>query len=111
MPLRLTLPQASVTVEQLITHKVRQEVAECLTQQRPGLSGEYVPPEALIRADRTALQPGPVAAEITRAQQAFVERAYMIVVDNQRVLDPHTVLTLQPHSQVEFIKILPLVGG
>jgi len=35
----------------------------------------------------------------------------MIVVDNQRVWAPDTLLTLGPETQVEFIKILPLVGG
>jgi hypothetical protein len=49
--------------------------------------------------------------EIARAQQAFTARAYMIVADNQRVWAPDTLLTLRPETQVEFIKILPLVGG
>ena len=35
----LTLPVATLTVQELIARKVRQEVEECLTHQRPGLSG------------------------------------------------------------------------
>ena len=35
----------------------------------------------------------------------------MIVISDQRVLDPETVITLHSDSRVEFIKILPLVGG
>jgi hypothetical protein len=35
----------------------------------------------------------------------------MIVVDNRRVVDPQEMFTLHPDTQVEFIKILPLVGG
>lgn len=35
----------------------------------------------------------------------------MIVISDQRILDPEAVLTLRPDTQVEFIKILPLVGG
>ena len=54
---------------------------------------------------------GAALGEIARAQQAFSTRAYMIVVDNQRVWEPDTLLTLRPETQVEFIKILPLVGG
>jgi hypothetical protein len=111
LQLHLTLPATPMTVQEIIAYKVQQEVAECLAQQRPGLNGEYFTPEALLTADRDAAQPGALAVEIARAQQAFAARAYMIVVDNQRVLDPHAVLTLQPHSQVEFMKILPLVGG
>jgi hypothetical protein len=107
---RLALPAARLAVRELIAHKVRQEVEECLTQRRPGLSGEYLSPEELLGAGSSAT-PGPVGDEIIRAQQAFAARAYMIVVDNRRVWDLEDMLTLGPTTQVEFIKILPLVGG
>jgi hypothetical protein len=35
----------------------------------------------------------------------------MIVINDQRILDPEAVITLLPDTRVEFIKILPLVGG
>ena len=38
----LTLPVATLTVQELIAYKVRQEVEECLHHQRPGVSGEYL---------------------------------------------------------------------
>src|SRR5215470_16944552 len=107
---RLALPAARLAVRELIAHKVRQEVEECLTQQRPGLSGEYLSPEELLGAVSSAT-PGSSGDEIIRAQQAFAARAYMIVVDNRRVWDLEDMLTLGPTTQVEFIKILPLVGG
>jgi len=110
---RLTLPVVTLTVQDLIAYKVRQEVEEFFTHQRPDISGEYLTPEELLgvttsasgKVARTALD------EIGRAQQAFMARAYMIVVDNHRVWEPDTLLTLRPETQVEFIKILPLVGG
>ena len=109
----LTLPAATLTVQELIAHKVHQEVEECLAHQRFGVSGEYWSPEALLGATTRASRviPGTVGDEIVRAQQAFAARAYMIVVDNQRIWAPEEVLTLAPKTQVEFIKILPLVGG
>ena len=107
---RLALPAARVAVRELIAHKVRQEVEECLMHQRSGLSGEYLAPEELLGVlSRTT--PGAVEDEIARAQQAFAARAYMIVVDNRRIWDLEAMLTLGPTTQVEFIKILPLVGG
>ena len=110
---RLTLPAATLTVHELIAHKVRQEVEECLAYQRSGMSGEYWSPEALLGATTRApgVIPGTVVDEIIRAQQAFAARAYMIVVDNQRIWAAEEGLTLAPQTQVEFIKILPLVGG
>ena len=107
---RLALPVARVAVRELIAHKVRQEVEECLHHQRSELSGEYLSPEELLGAMCIAM-PGTVGDEIIRAQQAFAARAYMIVVDNRRVWGLEDVLTLGPTTQVEFIKILPLVGG
>ena len=109
----LTLSTATLVVEELIAHKVRQEVEECLAHQRSGLSGEYLSPEELLRATgpTASIMPGAVADEISRAQQAFTARAYMIVVDNRRVWTSDAVLTLHAQTQVEFIKILPLVGG
>jgi len=107
---RLALPVARVAVRELIAHKVRQEVEECLNHQRSELSGEYLSPEELLGAVSIAM-PGTVGDEIIRAQQAFAARAYMIVVDNRRVWGLEDVLTLGPTTQVEFIKILPLVGG
>ena len=110
---RLTLPTTTLLVSELIAYKVRQEVEEYLAHQRPGLSGEYLTPEELLQAAGpvASVMPGAVADEIVRAQQAFAARAYMIVVDNRRIWAPDEELTLHAKTQVEFIKILPLVGG
>jgi len=109
----LILPVATLTVQELIAYKVRQEVEEFCTHQRPDVSGEYRTPEELLGVTTSASRgvTGTALDEIARAQQAFIARAYMIVVDNQRVWEPDTLLTLRPQTQVEFIKILPLVGG
>ena len=110
---RLTLPVATLTVQELIAHKVRQEVEEFCTHQRPDVSGEYLTPEELLGVTTSVSRgvTGTALDVMARAQQAFIARAYMIVVDNQRVWEPNTLLTLRPETQVEFIKILPLVGG
>jgi hypothetical protein len=109
----LTLPTDTLTVRELIAHKVRQEVEGFFAHRRPGVSGEYRTPEELLGGTTSASRgvTGTASEEIARAQQAFTARAYMIVVDNQRVWEPDTLLTLRPETQVEFIKILPLVGG
>ena len=110
---RLTLPMDTLTVGELIAHKVRQEVEELYTHQRSEMSGEYLTPEALLGVTTSASRgvTGTAVDEIARAQQAFSVRGYMIVVDNQPIWEPDTLLTLRPDTQVEFIKILPLVGG
>jgi hypothetical protein len=98
----LPLPAAALTVRQLIACKVRQEVAEYAAGQRSGLSGEYLFPEVLIRAvSPDTLAPGEVNAEIARAQQAFVARDYMIVLNNRRVFDLEEVVSLRPETDIE----------
>jgi hypothetical protein len=112
VPLHLTLPTPTLCVSDLIACKVRQEVAECQAQTRSGLSGEYLAPETLITTENLdTLSPGPVDDEVTRALRAFAARDFMIVVDNQRLTDPQSTITLCRNSCIEFIKILPLVGG
>ena len=110
LSMQLTLPEARLTVSDLIACKVRQEVMECVTQQRSGRSGEYLTAEELLGTVPVAV-PITVEDEIVRAQQAFAARAYMIVIDNRRVIHAAEALTLTPATRVEFIKILPLVGG
>jgi hypothetical protein len=109
---RLTLPAATLQVRDLIAHKIRQEVAECAAHQRAGLSGEHLPPETLVTAKAPeALAPATAETEIYSAQRAFAAQAFMIVIDNRRVFDPDQVVTLSSDTRIEFIKILPLVGG
>ncbi len=108
----LTLLMDVLPLRDLIAQKIRQEVAECKAKQRLGLSGEHCLPETLIHArSQEALAPGAVEAEIARAQQAFAARDYMIVIDNQRIDDPDAIVVLSPDARIEFIKILPIVGG
>ena len=108
----LCLPAPTLSLRDLIAYKIAREVAEVEAGQRPGLSGEHLSPETLISATAPgALLPGTVEDEIERAQQAFALRAYMIVMDDRRLLDPEAQLTVSPSSCIEFIKILPLVGG
>lgn len=108
----VSLTAPALTLRDLIACKIEHEVSEIHSHQRPGLSGEYLTPEALIlAASLDTLEPGAVEDEIQRAQQAFVARTFMIVIDDRRVWDLDTIVDIQPGTRIEFIKILPLVGG
>lgn len=108
---KVPLPAPMLTLHDLIARKIEQEVAEIHAHQRFGLSGEYLTPEALVLATETALQPGAIEDEIQRALQAFAARDFMIVIDDRQVWDADAIIAIQPGTQIEFIKILPLVGG
>ena len=110
VPVCVTVPPAGLSVRDLISRKIEQEFAECANQKRPGLCGEAFSAEALLGAAPLAVR-GDAGREAERARQAFAAREFMVVVDDQRVNDPDQVLMLNPGSRVEFIKILPMVGG
>ncbi len=106
----VSLSAPTLTLHDLIARKVEQEVSEILAHQRPGPSGEYLSAETLILATG-ALKPGAVADEIQLAQAAFAARDFMIAIDDRQVWDADTIVHIRPETQIEFIKILPLVGG
>lgn len=87
----LTLPAATITVRELLAHKAG--ALENAADQRPEPNGQ-----------------SPVQGTAD-TEQVAPQRQYMVVIDDQRIIDPDTVITLRPDIRIEFIKILPLVGG
>ena len=110
VPVSVAVPPAGLSVRDLIARKIEQEWTEYVEWRRPGLSGEAFSSEELLGDAPLALC-SDAGQEVERAQQAFAARAFMVVVDNQRVCDPDDILVVSPHTRVEFIKILPMVGG
>lgn len=110
VPVSVMVPAAGFSVRELIARKIEQEWSESAARHRPGLSGEAFSCEQLLGGGLPALTDSS-CEEIARAQQAFAAREFMIVVDDQRVCDPDEVLAVNPDTRVEFIKILPMVGG
>lgn len=110
VPVSVAVPPTGLSVRDLIARKIEQEWTEYVERRRPGLSGEAFSSEELLGAAPLALC-SDAREEVERAQQAFAARAFMVVVDNQRVCDPDEILVVNPHTCVEFIKILPMVGG
>ena len=49
--------------------------------------------------------------EIERALDAFRQGRYFVIVDGEHVDDLDTVITLQPRTTIDFLRVLPLVGG
>jgi hypothetical protein len=110
VPVSLTVLSTRLSVRELIARKIEQEFSECAARQRPGLSGEAFSCEELLGGGPPALR-GDASEEVERAHQAFTAREFMVVIDNQRVCNPDDVLVVNPGTRVEFIKILPMVGG
>ena len=110
VPVSVTVPAAGLSVRDLISRKIGQEFSECVERKRPGLTGEAFSPEELLGVAPLAVH-DEADREVERAQQAFAAREFMVVIDDRRVGDPDAMLVTCPETRVEFIKILPMVGG
>ncbi len=51
------------------------------------------------------------AREIARALDAFGRGRYFVVVDGSRRTDLDEVITLTAETKIQFVRVLPLVGG
>lgn len=110
VPVSVTVPTAGFSVRELIARKIEQEFSEYAERRRQGLSGEAFSSEEFL-GDAPLAFCSDAREEVERAQRAFAAREFMIVVDQQRVCDPDEILVVKPGTCVEFIKILPMVGG
>ncbi|MHB1132337.1 MAG: hypothetical protein ACYC4L_08120 [Chloroflexota bacterium] len=116
----VAFPRPRLPLREVITLKVLAEV-ERRQRQREGqgplpLSLRYLTDEDLAWARGGAVQqPRPrqisAAAETERALTAFEERRFFVLVNGARVADLDEMLTLTPETKLQFVRILPLVGG
>ncbi|GHO46390.1 hypothetical protein [Ktedonospora formicarum] len=52
-----------------------------------------------------------IEVAVKTAQEAFIRRSYLLIVDGQRMNKLDEKLTFQPGSKVTFLRLTPLVGG
>ena len=102
-------------LQDVIAEKVRAEVARAAAERTMPFSTRYLVEEdfATVRGGATPqwqprVQP---EHEIERALDAFRHGRYFVIVDGERVDNLDTVLTLQPRTTIDFLRVLPLVGG
>ncbi len=103
-----------VTARELLRARVRQEV-DRYNAALPDVFQGFVQPEESERIlngyrvkTRRALD---ADAQYRRACASFDSTGFLLVVDDQQVESLDTPLTLAPDSLVQFIKLVPLVGG
>jgi hypothetical protein len=108
-----------VTVRELIRSRVYQEVTE--HNARLVLDGSrtfrgLVQPlleERVLNGERSPRAQRRVdwEAQYQRALEAFGRNGFLLLVDDQQVLDLDAEVVLRPDSTVTFLKLVPLVGG
>lgn len=114
------VPTPVMPLRDIIGLKVRAEIERAERQREAKgplpLSLRYLTDEDLAWARGGAAKPHTprrpdTLAEIEKALTAFTKQRYFVVVNGTRVSDLDELVELDPQSRLQFVRIVPLVGG
>ena len=110
----------AVTLRDLLTQIVRSEVANFKDRQRQRRLLQVLSPAQIslgVEQGKVDLGGSDLAQEvdvdeaIATALQAFTDGLYFVFLDEQQQGNLDDVVTLQPDSQLLFLRLVPLAGG
>jgi hypothetical protein len=111
---RISLDSGRATVRELIRRRVQQEV-ERYNQSLPEIYRGLVQPEEseqILNGFRMkARRQLDWEAQFRSACESFQKNGFLVLVDGLQVTGLDDPLELHPGSEVEFLKLVPLVGG
>lgn len=108
------VPQAATTARELIRSRVQQEV-ERHNQSLPEVFCGLVQPEESERIlngfRMKTRRPLDWQKQFGRACAAFQRNGFLLLVDGKQVSELDEPIELRADSEVQFVKLVPLVGG
>jgi len=108
------VPQAATTARELIRSRVQQEV-ERHNQLLPEVFCGLVQPEESERIlngfRMKTRRPLDWQKQFERACAAFQRNGFLLLVDGRQVSELDEPIELRAGSEVQFVKLVPLVGG
>lgn len=126
-PVALELLNETLTVRELITETVREQIRELklrrklnATETRIILQRQYLNKRDIEKQANKGVVKLPEvqsdteldeSAAIHEALRAFNEQVFVIIVDGQQQNELEDVVTLSATSKITFIRLTPLVGG
>lgn len=110
----IRLDAGPVTLRELIRGRLRQEV-ERYNQALPETFQGLVQPEEseqILNGFRLKTQrPLDWEVQCRRAWSSFEKNGFLVLVDGTQVTELDARIDLHEHSEIDFIKLVPLVGG
>lgn len=110
----VTVPQTETTARELIRYRIREEVQQHNESPAEVFRGLVQPEESerilngfRMHAPRTLNW----EVQFERACSSFLRNGFLLIVNGRQVLELDEPLELQPESEVQFIKLVPLIGG
>lgn len=112
--LQLSFQKANVTVKDIISERVIQEVS-IYNRKATDYQHALVKPtedETLLNGIKSKIKHHvDTQKQINIAINAFSGNGFFILVDDVQVEDLEQVITIYPNTTVSFIRLTPLVGG
>jgi hypothetical protein len=110
----VTVPQAATTARELIRCRIREEVQQYNESPAEVFHGLVQPEESerilngfRMQASRTLNW----EVQFERACSSFLRNGFLLIVNGRQVLELDEPFELQPESEVQFVKLVPLIGG
>jgi hypothetical protein len=110
----LELDSRRLSARELIRQRVKQEVAKFNTLRPTVFQGLVQPNETEQELNGYRLKkfrPVDWEKQFAAAIESFESNGFFLLVDGKQVEGLEEKLELRPASQVQFIKLVPLVGG
>lgn len=111
--LTLSFSTIEVSVREIITERVREEVVRYNRQAADYQRHALVKPtevEEKLNPEKKRRQVD-VRKQIDVALKAFLGNGFFVLVDNIQVEELDQLIPIKPDTTVSFIKLTPLVGG
>jgi len=110
----VTMQQPVTTARELIGCRIREEVERHNESPEEVFRGLVQPEESERILNGFRLQkrrPLSWEAQFDRACSSFERNGFLLIVDGKQVTELDTPIELEAESSVEFVKLVPLVGG
>jgi len=110
----VTVAQAFTTARELIRSRVQQEVErhnQCLPEVFRGLVQPEESEQILNGFRLRTPRPLDWDVQFRKACSSFERNGFLLLVDGRQITDLDEQIALQPDTEIEFVKLVPLVGG
>ena len=111
---QLNFKDEKVTIQEIITQRVQQEV-EAYNKKLPSIFHGLIQPSEAERALNGYKMKNKVKVDaekqVLTALAAFKSNGFFVLVDDHQAEELDELVTVKPSTVVSFVKLTPLVGG
>lgn len=111
---RIEIAEERVTLRELIRQRIQDEVEEFNRKQSDVFVGLVQPTETERVLNGYRLKTRRMLSwenQYEKALEAFAKNGFFVIVDGHQVEELDEVVPLRENSSVQFLKLVPLIGG